>query len=282
MSKLKKALERAKQVRANGGTSTAAVRDAGTPRAVVRFGAGRVAEDRCPVDVTYCETKVLDMDPKLMQRNKIFSLFQDNPVTDQIKILRTQILGKLKESGGNSLLVTSANPGEGKTFTAINLGVSIAQELDRTVLLVDADLRNPSFRHYDFAGDFFGVEVKKGLADFLTDSLEIPDLLLNPGIEKLTILPGGRILPNSSELLGSPRMEELVRDLKSRYRKDRIIIYDSPALLVCTDPLVLSNYVDGIIVVIEMEKTTEKDLKRVMELLKDKPVLGTVANKSKG
>jgi non-specific protein-tyrosine kinase len=218
----------------------------------------------------------------MLKNNKIFSLFEENPVTDQIKALRAQVLQRLEESGGNSLLVTSANSGEGKTFTAINLGVSIAQELDRTVLLVDADLRNPVFKHYDFASDFFGVEVGKGLADYLTDSIEIPDLLLNPGIKKLTILPGGRILPSSAELLGSARMKALVTELKNRYREDRVIIFDSPALLVCTDPLVLSNYVEGILLVVEEERTTDKDIKRVTELLKDKPVLGTVLNKSKG
>ena len=280
MSKLRKALERAKQVR--GGEDRGIVRIEKSSGLTSRRPAKIEAEDRCPVNVTYCNTKVLDVDTRCLKNNKIFSLFDDNPVTDQIKSLRTQILKNLKEKGGNSLLVTSANSGEGKTFTAINLGVSIAQELDRTVLLVDADLRNPTFKHYDFAEDFFGVEVKKGLADYLTDSLEISDLMLNPGIEKLTILPGGRILPNSAELLGSSKMETLVRELKSRYRKDRIIIFDSPALLVCTDPLVLSNFVDGVLLVVEEERTTDSDLKRVMELLADKPVFGTVLNKSKG
>jgi non-specific protein-tyrosine kinase len=280
VSKLRKALEKAKEVR--GAESQDVVRIQKPSGPGFRQRARTQAEERYPVSVTYCKTKVLDVNPQMLKNNKIVSLFDDNPVTDQIKSLRAQVLKNLKENGGNSLLVTSANAGEGKTFTAINLGVSIAQELDRTVLLVDADLRNPTFKHYDFAEDFFGVEVRRGLADYLTDSLEIPDLLLNPGIEKLTILPGGRVLPNSSELLGSSRMEALVRELKGRYRKDRVIIFDSPALLVCTDPLVLSNFVDGVLLVVEEERTTDNDLRRVMELLKDKPVLGTVLNKSKG
>lgn len=280
MSKLRKALERAKEVRGAGSQGVVSLDK--SPGLNSRQQARMKVEDRCPVSVTYCKTKVLDVDPQMLKKNKIFSLSEDSPVTDQIKSLRAQVLQRLKASGGNSLLVTSANAGEGKTFTAINLGVSIAQELDRTVLLVDADLRNPTFKHYDFAGDFFGVEVERGLADYLMESLEIPDLLLNPGIKKLTILPGGRMLPNSSELLGSSRMELLVRELRSRYREDRIIIFDGPGLLVCTDPLVLSNYVDGVLLVIEEERTSYNDIKRVMELLKDKPVLGTVLNKSKG
>ena len=200
-------------------------------------------------------------------------------MTYQISVLRTHVLNKLKEINGNSLLVTSANPGEGKTFTCINLGISISQELNRTVLLVDADLRNPAFHHYDFASDFFGVKIGKGLSDYLLGRLEIPELMLNPGIRKLTILPGGMPLPNSAELLGSARMEELIIEMKNRYRGDRIIIFDTPALLKCTDPLVFSHLIDGVLVVVEVEKTSPGDLKRVMELLKDKPVLGTVLNK---
>ena len=119
-------------------------------------------------------------------------------MTDQLKILRTHILERLKEIGGNSLLVTSANPGEGKTFTSINLGISIAQELSRTVLLVDSDLRPPSEQHRDFSADILGVHVGQGLSDYLLRQAEIPDLLFNPGIEKLTILPGGKSLPNIS------------------------------------------------------------------------------------
>jgi non-specific protein-tyrosine kinase len=280
LSKLKKALERAKEARETG--SEAFVSN--NRKRTLTFKPEKIKQptDRCSVDVTYCRTKVLDIDPQLLKENKVFSLFQDNPVTDQIKTLRTQLLNKLEEIGGNTILVTSSNPGEGKTFTAINLGVSIAQELDRTVLLVDADLRNPAFKHYDFAGDFFGVDVSRGLADYLLDNLEIPDLLLNPGIQKLTILPGGRVLPNSAELLGSPRMEALVKEMKGRYRKDRIVIIDSPSLLVCADAVVLSQFVDGILLVVEEERTTDTNLKRVMELMRDKPILGTVLNKSKG
>lgn len=280
MSKLRKALEKAKEARGNEHHNFFKIGEKSGP--ALRLKKESAGGERCPVDVTYCQTKVVEIDPKILRRNKIFSLFQENPVTDRIKILRTQILNAMRENGWNSLLITSANSGEGKTFTTINLGVSIAQELDRTVLLVDADLRNPAFKHYDFASDFFGVDIGKGLADYLTDSLEVSDLLVNPGIEKLTILPAGKVLPNSAELLGSSRMEALVKEMKSRYREDRIIIFDGPALLVCTDPLVLSRFADGILLVVEEERTTDDDLKRVMELLKDKPILGTVLNKSRG
>jgi non-specific protein-tyrosine kinase len=269
MSKLKKAMERAKEARRTGESGFLALR----PQLRKEKNA------RQDVNVIYSNTKTVDIDHSIFRKNRLFSLFQEYKVTDQINVLRTQVLNKMKEIGGNSLLVTSANPGEGKTFTSINLGISIAQVLNRTVLLVDTDLRNPSVHHYDFANDFFGVKISEGLSDYLLGHVEISDLLLNPGIEKLTILPGGRPLPNSAELLSSARMEDLIVEMKNRYRGDRVIIFDTSALLTCTDPLVFSHLVDGILLVVEVEKTTPSDLKRVMELLKDRPIVGTVLNK---
>ena len=149
------------------------------------------------------------------------------------------------------------------------------------VLLVDADLRPPSETHHNLSIDFFGVDVGQGLSDYLLRQAEIQDLMFNPGIDKLTILPAGRPLPNSAEHLGSARMATLAEELKSRYSGDRIVIIDSPSLLTCSDPMVLSRFVDGILLVVESEKTAADDLKRAMELLRDKPVLGTLLNKSK-
>jgi non-specific protein-tyrosine kinase len=122
--------------------------------------------------------------------------------------------------------------------------------------------------------------MNEGLSNYLLGQAEIPDLLINPGIERLVLLPAGRPLPNSAELLGSPRMVMLVNDIKRRYADDRIIIFDCSSLLSCADPLVLSRYVDGILMVVEEEKTTSVDIAKSMELLKDKPVFGTILNKA--
>ena len=279
MSKLKKALEKAKEAR--GDERHIFIQEGESARPALRSQVEKRGAERHDVHVDYSKTKVINIDPRILKKNKVISFFKESAAADQIKILRTQVLNRLKEIGGNSLLVTSANPGEGKTFTSINLGVSIAQELDRTVLLVDADLRHPSIHHYDFANDFFGVEISKGLSDYLLGQVEIQDVLLNPGVPKLSILPAGHSLPNSAEVLGSPRMELLVEEMKKRYSADRILIFDSPSVLICTDAVVLSRFVDGILVVVEEEKTTPNDLRRAMELLNNKPVLGTVLNKSK-
>jgi protein-tyrosine kinase len=279
MSKLKKALEKAKETREL--EHQALIKDNRVYEQTKEPVSDDLKECRPEINIQYSETKIKKIDDHILKKGKVISLFHDLEKVDQIKTLRTQILNKLNENGGNSFLITSANPYEGKTFTAINLGVSIAQELDRTVLLVDCDLKNHSSHHKSFGKDFFGTPMGEGLSNYLLEQAELQDLLINPGIERLVLLPAGRPLPNSSEMLGSPRMEMLVNDIKCRYPVDRIVIFDSSSLLTSADPLVLTRYVDGILLVVEEEKTTTEDLKKVTELLKDKPLIGTVMNKSK-
>lgn len=279
MSKLKKALEKAKETREYD--SKIPIKDNRKYQRETESSYNNLKEYRPELNIKYSETKTKKIDHRVLKKGKVISLFHDLEKVDQIKTLRTQILNKLTEIKGNSLLITSANPHEGKTFTAINLGVSIAQELDKTVLLVDCDLKNHSNRHKSFSNDFFGTPMNKGLSNYLLGQAELQDLLINPGIERLVLLPAGRPLPNSSEMLASPKMETLVKDIKSRYPTDRIIIFDCSSLLSNADPLVLTRFVDGILLVVENEKTTIEDLKKVTELLKDKPVIGTVMNKTK-
>jgi non-specific protein-tyrosine kinase len=278
MSKLKKALEKAKETREHD--NQAFLKDDRKFEPTKEASSDDIKECRPELSINYSTTRVKKIDDSMLQKGKVISLFHDLEKVDQIKTLRTQILNKLKEVGGNSLLITSANPHEGKTFTAINLSVSIAQELNRTVLLVDCDLKNHSKPHKSFGRDFFGTQMDEGLSNYLLDQGELQDLLINPGIERLVLLPAGRPLSNSSEMLSSPRMEMLVNDIKCRYPEDRILIFDSSSLLTSADPLVLTRFVDGILLVVEEEKTTTDDLQKVRELLKDKHIIGSVMNKS--
>lgn len=234
------------------------------------------------IQISYSKTKVQAIDPEKLRNNKIFSIFDDIETTDQIKILRTQVLKKLKAIGGNSILVTSANPYEGKTFTSINLGVSIAKEFDRTVLIIDADLRKPTKRHTAFSTEFFTLDVEVGLTDFLKEEADIPDILINPGINKLTLIPGGKPVDNAPELLNSNRMEEMMSEIKSRYASDRLVIVDGPAMLPFPDVSILSRYVDGVLLVVEVERTPVDQVKKMMDRLKDTRILGTVLNKNRG
>lgn len=226
------------------------------------------------IDPVYTQTRVVPLDEKKLLNNKIFSFFKDNMLSEQMRILRTRIINKLEEIGGNTLLITSARPGEGKTLLAINLSISIAQEYDKTVLLVDSNLKNPMVHTY------LGLDVDKGLADVLLKEAQIHEILINPGISRFIIMPAGKNLSGSAELLNSPTAQIIFKDIKTRY-PERLIILDSPALLTSADPLILTNYADAILMVVEAEKTSREDIKSAVELLKGKPLIGVVLNKMK-
>ena len=282
MSKLQKALQRAKEARNGKPVFEKPIAKQKSQTTEKPKATQPAKKDQQKITVTYSKTRVEKVDKEVLRKNKIFSVFKENQTTDQIDTLRTQLLAKLDETNANSVLVTSSHPGEGKTFTSINLGVSIAQQLDRTVLIIDADLRNPWRDHFDFSYDFWGIKPDKGLADFLTGDAEIEDVILNPGIDKLTIIPAGRSLPNSAELLSSQRMEQFIIDVKKRYGSNRICIFDSPALLPYTDALVFSHLIDSILLVVQAERILPEDFKKVLKLLEGKPLIGTVFNKTRG
>lgn len=273
MSKLKKALEKAKEARKNSMEVPIIDREpiSSPLQKLSTINQGKRFDK---VNPTYHHTKVQHIDFQNLEKNKIISICHGNEVADRIKILRTQILQYLKEVHGNSLLIASANPGEGRTVAAINLAIALSQQIDGTVLLVDADLRKPSVH------SLLSLDVDRGLSDYLRGKAEIHELMINPGIPRLVVLPGGKPLPNSSELLGGPQMQYLVQEMKERYA-DRYIIFDSSPILTSADPLVLSRLVDGILLVVEAEKTNKDDLQRTIELLRDKPIIGTVFNKAK-
>ncbi len=276
MSRLKKALEKAKKDLPD--IQQLNIKE--KQEVSEHVGLERQSIFRNETNIDFSRTKIQSVPHDVLRNNKIFALISNYRVNDQIKTLRTQVLKKLKKIGSNTLMITSANPGEGKTFASINLGVSIAQELERTVLIVDADLKNPAKDHYDFASDFFSIKVKKGLADVLLGNIELEAVLINPGIEKLSILPGGNYLHNSAELIGSPQMELLVKDVKKRY-KDRIVIFDTPAILACADPIQLARFVENVLFVVQEEKTSAEDIRQAMKLLSDSHMVGMILNRSK-
>jgi non-specific protein-tyrosine kinase len=233
------------------------------------------------IQLSYSKTKTINTDSETMLCNRVFAHKPDFKITEKIEILKFQVLKKLEQLNANSLMITSAGPSEGKTFVSANLAVSIAQNLDRTVMLIDADLRNRTRRHQDIANVFFNSYSGAGLADYLMGAAKISDVLINPGIPRLTLLPRGQGLLDSPTLLESAKMKELICEMKSRYSKERIILFDCSSFLPNADALILSRFVDAVLLVVESEKTRIDALKRMIDLLKEKLIIGTVINKSR-
>lgn len=211
--------------------------------------------------------------PDLRER-RVLAAYEEGPLRNAYRTLRTQVMHRLRENGWKLLGVTSPGKQEGKTLTAINLAISVAMDVTETVLLVEADLRDPSLHQV------FGLEDSAGLADYLLDGVPVQDLLVHPGIDRLTLLPAGRRIPNSSEALTSPRMLALIEDLKARY-PSRVIILDLPSVLGDADVLALCPHIDATLLVVEEGRTTVQDVERALELLKGAtPIIGTVLNKA--
>jgi exopolysaccharide/PEP-CTERM locus tyrosine autokinase len=226
-------------------------------------------------EIQYTHTRTVPVNAEHLRRQRIVTGATDNQVGEAYKHLRTQIFQRTKEENKNLLMMTGPLPGEGKTLSAINLAISLSQEVDKTVLLVDADLRRPTVHKY------FGLSSGPGLVDYLSGSLTIPEILVHPeGFSKFVVLPGGRPIAEAAELISSPMMVELLEELKHFY-PDRYVLFDLPPMLSFADPLAFAPLVDGIILVVEMGKTSREDIQRCLELLKDFFVLGIVLNKVK-
>ncbi len=265
MEKIKQALDRARKEQTAGGSRAT---PASSEKAIDR-------ELTAVRKISYNQTRVLDIDPDILRRNRIIIGSGEHPAAETAyKILRTQVEQRMAARGWNAIAVTSPGANTGKTITAINLSMALAQEMHRTVLLVDLDFRNPSVHRRS------ECDISYGLIDYLLDNVPVSEILINPGIEHLVILPAGReAVPNSSELLASPKMIRLVDELKSRY-PSRIIVFDLPPLLWSDDTMAFSPYVDTTLIVVAEGLTTKEELKRAMEIMEGSNVIGTVLNRS--
>lgn len=176
---------------------------------------------------------------------------------------------------GNLIMITSAVPGEGKTFTAINLAMSIATELDTTVMLVDADVARPSVLNT------LGLPPAPGLLDILVgSSVDLSDVLLRTNIEKLTLLPAGTQHPRATELLASDSMNVLLTDMSTRYA-DRIIIFDSPPLLLTTESRALATHMGQIVMVVKADSTSRDEVAHALAEIEPCPVKMLVLNQAR-
>jgi len=225
-----------------------------------------------PGEIHYTYTRIVKVDMDHLRRHRLIVAGSDKNLGEAYKLLRTHVLHATKQEGRNTLMITGPLPNEGKTLTAINLAITISQRVGQTVLLVDGDLRNPTIHRY------LDLPPGPGLVDYLTSRYPIADSLIHPeGLVNLVVLPAGHTTTQSAELLSSPLMVDLVRELKHFY-PNRYVLFDLPALLYA-DALAFAPLLDGIILVIEAGSTPRDEIVRAQEMLKGFPVLGCVLNK---
>ncbi|TXF99431.1 XrtA-associated tyrosine autokinase [Massilia arenae] len=180
-----------------------------------------------------------------------------------------------KDNPTNLIMVTSSLPGEGKTYCAINLAMSIAMELDHTVLLVDADVARPSVLRT------LGLPTQRGLMDILVDTeLDLADVMLRTNVDTLAILPAGTATPRATELLASSTMTAMLNELANRY-PDRIIIFDSPPLMLTSEARVLASHMGQIVVVVEAQTTTQYAVKESLHQLEGMSNVNLIYNKTR-
>jgi exopolysaccharide/PEP-CTERM locus tyrosine autokinase len=180
----------------------------------------------------------------------------------------------MRVRNGNLVMVTSALAGEGKTFTAVNLALSMAMEVDSTVLLVDGDVAHPSFP------GLLGSPHAPGLLDLLTrDELKFTDALVRTNVDKLALLPAGSRHRRSTELLASEQMTSLLRELASRY-SDRIIVFDSPPLLATTEARVLASHMGQIVMVVAADSTSQRAVEQALTTIESCEVVLMTLNKA--
>ena len=202
-------------------------------------------------------------------------------IADQFRVIKRPLISNAMGKGasvvanGNLIMISSALPGEGKSFTAINLAMSMATELDYTVMLVDADVGRPSVMR------LLGLEDGPGLLDLVVDeSKDMSTMLLKTNIEKLTLLPSGTPHARATELLASESMIRLLNQMAKRYA-DRIIIFDSPPLLLATESRVLASHMGQIVMVVQAEKTLKSDVAQALATIEACPVKLMLLNQAR-
>lgn len=256
MSRIEKALEKAAQLRS--GAQPAAV------------------QEKPPVAAPLTGRSGSSRTIAINAANPLLAAISDphSAVSEQYRKLKSTLVRLTNEDRfRNLLMVTSAIAGEGKSLTAANLAISMAQEYDLTVLLIDADLRRPSIHSY------LGFEQTIGLSDCLQDGIDIGEAIIKTDISKLSVISAGREVTKPLELFASKKMQDMMAEIKNRY-KDRYVIIDTPPLLPFAETRSLAHIVDGVVFVIHEATTPQESVIEAREILKGCPVLGVVLNDS--
>jgi protein-tyrosine kinase len=273
LDRIRKALDLARLERAEPADITRADRG---PAPVTEIAAETRpgAVQNPPKSIVYHRTRVFTPLPAVLEANRVVSPGSEDPAAAAFRMLRTQVLQRMDANGWRSLAVFSPGANDGKTTTAINLAISLANDRRHTVILVDFDFRRATLAAR------WGLSPEFGGDDALTGMAPVEDCLYHPeGFERLVLLPARSTLANSSEVIAGPRSRELVQELRSRY-PERIVVFDLPPVLNADDALAFAPLVECGLVVAAEGRTRRNDLLRTIELLHKTPLVGTVLNRA--
>jgi len=262
MDKVRKALDLARLERTQFGENSFAAHAAGAGVTPVNLTA-----------ITRTHTRAFAPPTELLESNRILSPGGGRGAA-AFRMLRTQVLQRMNANAWRMLAVFSPGSHDGKTTTAINLAINLANDHHHTVLLVDFDFRRPMLAAK------LGLAPESGVDDVLCGTAKVEDCLYQPaGFDRLVVLPARNTLAHSSELLAGPRCRDLVLELHHRYA-DRIVVFDLPPVLEADDALAFAPLVECGLVVVAEGRTRRADLVRTIELLTKTPLVGTVLNRA--
>lgn len=223
--------------------------------------------------ITYLNTPVIKLDHAHLEKNRIVAHTKSDFNSYSFDSLRTQILQKMEENNWRTIAVVSSTPQSGKTLVSINLAISMAHQPQKTVILVDLDLRRPKMASY------LGIHTEKSLNDYLQDKSQLKDVMINPGIDRLVVIPTMKPVTKSAEMLSSKKVTSLISELRERY-ESRIVIFDCPPVLNSDDAMVLLPQVDCTLLVIANGMSTQSEIEETLHHLPKNNLLGVVLNKA--
>lgn len=270
MERVQQAIDKARKQR-QGAIGAQAEAQPGTTAYVGNAGARRGSCEFTTIE--YTKTQKVELSDVVLRDNRVIAGFERDRRVEAYRQLRSQVLRKMASENWRTLAITSPGENAGKTLTSINLAISLSRDVNQTVLLVDLDLRKPSIHN------MLGVDVEFGIVDYLEDRVKLEDMLFNPGFERLVVLPGTPQGQYASEILSSPRMQDLMQELAARY-ESRIIIFDLPPLLRNDDALIIAPTVDTNLLVVEEGVSSADDIRKCLHLLEGCHLMGTILNKA--
>lgn len=270
MERIKQAIEKVKAQQTNAGNRPARPYSANQVATRTLRSSQFIEELE---NVSYINTRVVKLQEEHLVRNRIVAFDKNNPMSMNFDLLRTHVLQKMEENGWRTLAITSPSPESGKSVVAINLAMSIAQQTNKTAMLVDFDLRRPKI------GSYLGIPMDKSLNDFLEGTASLPDVLINPDFPRLVVLPTRNSVKNSAETLSSKKIVDLIKDIRERY-ESRIVIFDLPPMLVSDDVFVLLPHIDCILMVVANGVSTKLEIEDSLRHIPAAKLIGTILNKA--